>query len=129
MELPITLANGHAVMPMAAGPRRLELVNAVNFREVRAAISGMLGDGSLAPEQPVLLDLREVRFLPTTPEAEALADELSGMDALGRHTVALLVQLGAQYGIARMVCTLAELRGGRVKAFTDDRAAVDWLMG
>ncbi len=113
----------------AAGLRRLELANAVNFREVREGIRGLLGDGSLAPRQPVLIDLRDVRFLPTTPEAEALADELSGTDSLGNHAVALLVHLGAQYGMARMVCTLAELRGGRVKAFTDDRAAVDWLMG
>ncbi len=112
-----------------AGLRRLELVNAVNYREVRDGIRGLVDDGSLGEEQPVLIDLRDVRFLPTTPEAEALADELSGADSLGRHAVALLVQLGAQYGIARMVCTLAELRGGRVKAFTDDRAAVDWLMG
>ncbi len=112
----------------AAGVRRLELVNAVNFREVREGMRALARDGSLAPEQPVLIDLRDVRFLPTTPEAEALADELSAAESLGTHPAALLVQLGAQYGIARMVCTLAELRGGRVKAFTDDRAAVDWLM-
>ena len=129
MGLPMQLANGRVVPRSGVGLRRLELLNAVNYREVREGIRGLLGDGSLAAEQPVLIDLREVRFLPTTPEAEALADELSGADALGTHTVALLVQLGAQYGIARMVCTLAELRGGRVKAFTDDRAAVDWLMG
>ncbi len=117
------------VVHQAAGVRRLELANAVNFREVREGIRALARDGSVAPGQAVLIDLRDVRFLPTTPEAEALADELSASEALGAHTVALLVQLGAQYGIARMVCTLAELRGGRVKAFTDDRAAVDWLMG
>lgn len=109
--------------------RRLAVPDAATFREVREAMRTLARDGSLGEMQPVLLDLREVRFLPTTPEAEALADELSSTDALGAHTVALVVQLGAQYGVARMVCTLAELRGGRVKAFTDDRAAVDWLMG
>ncbi len=128
-EGPKQAAGGPVVHATAAGVRRLELLNAINFREVREAMRGVLSDGSLAQEQPVLLDLREVRFLPTTPEAEALADELSAADGLGSHQVALLVQLGAQYGIARMVCTLAELRGGRVKAFTDDRAAVDWLIG
>lgn len=129
MERSVQLADGHVVPKPGAGLRRLECVNAVNYREVREGIRGLSSDGSLAADQPVLIDLREVRFLPTTPEAEALADELSVAEGLGAHAVALLVQLGAQYGIARMVCTLAELRGGRVRAFTDDRAAVDWLMG
>lgn len=128
-ERGVRLAVEQSVKQLPTGLRRLELFSALTFREVRESIGGMVRDGSLAEAQPVLLDLRDVRFLPTTPEAEALADELSSSDALGRHAVALVVQPGAQYGVARMVCTLAELRGGRVKAFTDDRAAVDWLMG
>ena len=115
--------------PAEAGVRRLDLLDAKNFREIRESVRTLSRDGSVAEQQPVLIDLRRVRFLPTTPEAEAMADELSSMDVLGAHQVALVVQLGAPYGVARMVCTLAELRGGRVKAFTDDRAAVDWLMG
>ncbi len=120
---------GYAAPAPGAGLRRLDFANVAGFRQVRARLVDVLADGSLAPAQPVLIDLRDIGFLPTTPEAEALADEFSSQDTLGAHAVALLVHAGAQFGIARMVCTLAELRGGRVKAFTDDRAAVDWLMG
>lgn len=116
-------------VPVQAGVRRLDLLDARSFREIRESVRTLSRDGGLAEDQPVLVDLRRLRFLPTTPEAEALADELSSTDVLGAHHVALVVQLGAQYGVARMVCTLAELRGGRVGAFTDDRAAEDWLMG
>lgn len=115
--------------PAPAGVRRLDLLEAKSFREIRESVRTLSRDGSVAEDQPVLIDLRRVRFLPTTPESEAFADELSSTDVLGAHPVALVVQLGAQYGVARMVCTLAELRGGRVRAFTDDRAAVEWLMG
>ncbi len=115
--------------PVSGGVRRIDLPGASTFRDIRESILSASRDGSLAENQPVLIDLRLVRFLPTSPETEALADELSSSDALGRHPVALVVQSGAQYGMARMVCTLAELRGGKVRAFTDDRAAVDWLMG
>lgn len=114
--------------PRAYGVRRLQ-PSAATLREMRDSLAALVHDGSLAPGQPVLIDLRDVRFLPTTPEAEALADEFSGQDSLGGHAVALVVQLGAQFGVARMICTMAELRGGKVKTFTDDRVAVDWLMG
>jgi hypothetical protein len=115
-------------MPVASGLRRLDLPGASSFREVRESIRTLSRDGSLAESQPVLIDLRLMRFLPTSPESEALADELSSQDVLGAHRVALVVQQGAQFGMARMVCTLAELRAGHVRAFTDDRSAVEWLM-
>lgn len=114
--------------PPVSGVRRLE-PTASSYREMRDSLVALTRDGSLAPGQPVLVDLRAVRFLPTGAEAEALADEFSSTDSLGSHPVALVVQLGAQFGVARMICTMAELRGGRVKTFTDDRVAVDWLMG
>lgn len=129
METPLRFADDAAERTAETLLCRLALDHATTFRAVREALTKLGRNGALADDQRVLLDLRDMRFLLTTPEAEALADELSSADALGRHSVALVAQMGVQYGVARMVCTLAELRGGRVKAFMDDREAVDWLMG
>ncbi|MBI4409090.1 MAG: hypothetical protein HY561_05250 [Gemmatimonadetes bacterium] len=84
-------------------------------------------DPVLAPGAAVLLDLRDAMFVLNVGDAERLAGLLADDRVLGAHRVALVVQSGAHYGMARMVCTLAELRGGDASAFSDERAALSWL--
>jgi hypothetical protein len=77
----------------------------------------------------VLLDARDLTLLPSPAETEVLAGLLANQRVLGRHRVALVVRAGTQYGVARMVCTLAELRGADAKVFMEEPAALAWLAG
>ena len=76
---------------------------------------------------PILVDAREGSFLPTPEQAHVLASVLAAGQSLRSHRVAFVVGQVAQFGLARMVCTLAELQGARAGAFTDERSAVAWL--
>ena len=61
--------------------------------------------------------------------AYLLAGLLANQGVLGRHRVAHVVNAGTQYGVARMVCTLAELRGADARVFTEEPQALSWLAG
>jgi hypothetical protein len=95
------------------------------FRAVRDLSAGP----SLVPGAPILLDAHAASFYPEPELVHEIAALLSGERFLRGHRVALVVQPGAQFGLARMVCTVAELRGGRAGAFHDERPAVTWLVG
>jgi hypothetical protein len=92
-----------------------------------AVMRDLAADPVLAPGAAVLLDLRDATFVLNVGDAERLASLLADERILGAHRVALVVQSGAHYGMARMVCTFAELRGGDAGAFSDERAALSWL--
>lgn len=86
-------------------------------------------DPGLRPGAAVLLDLRDVMLVLNAGDAQRLAGLLADDRVLGAHRVALVVRPGAHYGMAQMVCTFAEVRGGDAGAFSDDRAALMWLQG
>jgi hypothetical protein len=89
-----------------------------------------LNAGTLATREPadaLLLDFRAHGFTPGPTEANALVAALARLCALRFPPVAILTNLGTQYGGARMLCTLGELRGCRAEAFHDEAEAWCWL--
>ena len=77
----------------------------------------------------VLMDFRAPGLTPGAREANALITALIGLCAERVPPVAILANPGAQYGGARMLCTLGELRGCRAAAFRDEAEAWAWLRG
>lgn len=75
----------------------------------------------------LLLDFRAQGFTPSAREANALVSALIALCARRAPPVAILANPGAQYGGARMLCTLGELDGCRTAAFRDETAAWSWL--
>ena len=108
---------------------RLRCPDGGSFADHVAALRDLACSPELAPGIPVLLDVRDVTLLPNPAEAEVLAGLLANQGVLGRHRVAVVVNAGTQYGVARMVCTLAELRGADAKVFTEEPQALSWLAG
>ncbi len=108
---------------------RLRCPDGGSFADHVAALRDLACSPELALGIPVLLDARDLRLLPNAAEAEVLAGLLANQGVLGRHRVAVVVNAGAQYGVARMVCTLAELRGADAKVFTEEPQALSWLVG
>jgi hypothetical protein len=75
----------------------------------------------------LLLDFRAQGFTPSAREANALVSALSGLCARRIPPVAFLANPGAQFGGARMLCTLGELDGCRTAPFRDEMEAWRWL--
>ena len=75
----------------------------------------------------LLLDFRAQGFTPSAREANALVAALRVLCARRVPPVAILANPGAQYGGARMLCTLGELDGCRTAAFRDELEAWRWL--
>jgi hypothetical protein len=75
----------------------------------------------------LLLDFRAQGFTPSAREANALVAALRVLCAQRVPPVAILANPGAQYGGARMLCTLGELDGCRTAAFRDELEAWRWL--
>jgi hypothetical protein len=81
-----------------------------------------------APADAVLLDCRKRGTTPSARRAAALVETLVG--AAPRRpsaAVAILTNPGAQYGGARCLCSLGELRGCLAAAFADEAEAWAWL--
>ena len=108
---------------------RLRCPDGGSFTDHVAALRDLACSPALAPGIPVLLDARDLTLLPNPAEAEVLAGLLANQGVLGRHRVAVVVNAGTQYGVARMVCTVAELRGADAKVFTEEPQALSWLVG
>jgi len=75
----------------------------------------------------LLLDFRSQGFTPTAREANALVGALRTLCASRVPPVAILANPGAQFGGARMLCTLGELEGCQTAAFRDETEAWVWL--
>ena len=75
----------------------------------------------------LLLDFRAEGFTPSAREANALVASLRALCARRVPPVAILANPGAQFGGARMLCTLGELDGCRTAAFRDETQAWGWL--
>jgi len=75
----------------------------------------------------LLLDFRVQGFMPSEREANTLVSALKVLCGRRVPPVAILANPGAQFGVARMLCTLGELDGCRTAAFRDETAAWGWL--
>jgi len=70
----------------------------------------------------LMVDLRTHGFTLSSRDADVLATSLSA-----HPLVAIVTDVGAPYGCARMVSTLVELRGSPSSAFYDEAEAWRWL--
>jgi len=75
----------------------------------------------------LLLDFRAQGFIPSEREANTLVAALKVLCGRRAPPVAIVANPGAQFGVARMLCTLGELDGCRTVAFRDETAAWSWL--
>jgi hypothetical protein len=75
----------------------------------------------------LLLDFRAQGFTPSAREANALVASLRVLCARRVPPVAILANPGAQFGGARMLCTLGEMDGCRTAAFREETQAWGWL--
>lgn len=70
----------------------------------------------------LLADVRDRKSLPTSEEARQQASLATDWFA-----VAIVARPGGQYGMARVMATIAEDRGTPVRVFTDMDQAREWL--
>ena len=77
--------------------------------------------------EALLLDFRAQGFTPSAREANAMISTLITLCAERVPPVAILTNPGAQYGGARMLCTLGELHACRAAAFRAEAEAWQWL--
>jgi hypothetical protein len=106
------------------------VMRAIGMGTLRDTLEGLRALAQGAPEDgyaALLLDLRGQAFLPSVPEAYALAGELATAVREGSPRVAILTDPGVQYGCGRMIGTLAEMRGVPVHVFLEEAEARRWL--
>ena len=91
----------------------------------RAGIEEFSRAPGLGPDFGVLLDLRENDYTPSATEAHELTTLY--LERFRGRPLAMVVARLVQLGVANMISTIAELRGGSVRAFRDRNEAEAWL--
>lgn len=77
--------------------------------------------------EALLMDFRSAGYTPSAREARALVAALVGLCGERLPPVAILTKPGVQYGGARVLCMMGELRGCQASAFQDEEEAWRWL--
>jgi hypothetical protein len=77
--------------------------------------------------EALLMDFRSAGYTPSAREARALVAALVGLCGERLPPVAILTNPGVQYGGARVLCMMGELRGCLASAFQDEDEAWRWL--
>lgn len=93
----------------------------------RAGIEEFSQDPELGPDFGILLDLRENDYTPSATEAHDLT--VLYLERFRGRPLAMVVARLVQLGVANMISTIAELRGGSVRAFRDRNEGEAWLEG
>jgi hypothetical protein len=98
-----------------------------SLRDWMAEVDRAVPQGDEGAVGALLLDFRSRTFAPSAEEAGALVERLRAR--LRRKGVALAVvaKAGAQFGGARVFCTLAEMQGCRASVFVAEAEAWLWL--
>ena len=108
--------------------RGLMLIEATppnTFESSRTGIGEFSQDPGLGPDFGILLDLRENDYTPSATEAQELTAFY--LEKFRGRPLAMVVSRLVQLGVANMISTIAELRGGSVHAFRDRKEAETWL--
>jgi hypothetical protein len=93
--------------------------------ETLGALATVLGEVNGRPAA-ILLDFRAQAYAPDGREARMVAELIVSLPPASTR-IALLANAGAQFGCARMISGMAEVRGARVAAFLDEAEALRWL--
>jgi hypothetical protein len=109
--------------------RRLGIVVALapnSFESTRDGIAEFAQDSRLGSDFGIVLDLRENDYTPSATEAPELTTLY--LEKFRGRPLAMIVSRLVQLGVANMISTIAELRGGSVQAFRDRDEGETWLM-
>ena len=108
--------------------RRLGIIVATpsnSFESTRDGILEFSQDPRLGPDFGIVLDLRENDYTPSATEAPELTSLY--LEKFRGRPLAMIVSRLVQLGVANMISTIAELRGGSVQAFRDRDEGEKWL--
>ena len=108
--------------------RRLGIVVASapnSFESTRDGIVEFSKDPRLGADFGIVLDLRENDYTPSATEAPELTSLY--LESFRGRPLAMIVARLVQLGVANMISTIAELRGGSVQAFRDREEGEQWL--
>ena len=100
-----------------------------SLRDWLAAIDAGAGRARRRDGTALLLDFRGEGFTPGAREARAVIELLLSLCGDRVPPLAILTDPGPQFGGARMLCSLGELRACRAAAFRDEDDAWRWLEG
>jgi hypothetical protein len=98
---------------------------AVDLPSSRELLVAVTGDARFNPTLNFLVDVRDMTASPSASDLRQFADFLGQMKTLGRFGV--VAAPGVQYGMGRMIATLAGLRDIRMGVFRDEARARAWL--
>ena len=108
--------------------RRLGIVVASapnTFESTRDGILEFATDPRLGPDFGIVLDVRENDYTPSATEAPELTKLY--LEKFRGRPLAMIVSRLVQLGVANMIATIAELRGGSGRVFRDRDEGETWL--
>jgi len=112
------------------GGARVAVLGGERLRTVRdwlAAVDRGALRARRGTAEALLLDFRSAGYTPSAREARALVAALVGLCGERVPPVAILTNPGVQYGGARVLCMMGELRGCQASAFQEEEEAWQWL--
>jgi len=92
-----------------------------------AAVLHLARDPAFRPGYGVLLDVREMSYIPSWADAQAYQRLFAGLRSTYTGGIALVVNGTAPYGVARMLSVMLGFVGVQLGAFTDLANAAAWL--
>jgi hypothetical protein len=115
---------------MIDAERGLMLIEATpknTYESTHEGIEEFSQAAGLGPDFGILLDLRENDYTPSATEAHDLT--VLYLERFRGRPLAMVVSRLVQLGVANMISTIAELRGGSVRAFRDRNEGEAWVAG
>ena len=116
----------------AEGDARVAVIDGeglASLREWIAAVDGGARQARHGAADALLLDFRKAGFTPSARDASAIVAALLAECGERLPPVAVVTNPGVQYGGARVLCVMGELRGCQAAAFLDDGKAWSWVLG
>jgi hypothetical protein len=98
-----------------------------HYEETAEAIRGLTADPRYLHGYGVIVDTRDLAYVPTLEDAKRYAELFRGLKSSFQGGIAVVVEGTARYGVAQMIATLLENRGVTMAAFRDSAAAEAWL--
>jgi hypothetical protein len=97
--------------------------------EADRVIEAVVREWGDAPLRRVIFDVRELDYVPSTPDAQHIASTYSRAARGGDCRMAYVSRPGLQYGMGRMIEMLTEIEGISASSFTTLEDAREWLLG
>jgi hypothetical protein len=109
----------HRAEVMAEGP--------INLSQCMQAMVDLGEDLGFNPTFHVLVDLRNMEYMPSTSDVQALVSKLAELKSYFQGRIGIVVSGSFLFGMARMTCLLAETAGFNMIPFKDYDSALQWV--